>query len=349
MFDDTPDLPDLPDPLILAYAPPGPLPGGGRDRRIRRALWGIAPLAVTPDAWPAGARRRLVRAATVSSALGIAWMGTPVGGHLPVPTAHGPMRHHVEHADDADDAVEAPPSSPVAFERAGGSPPAPEGGVRAAGRETGAAPDPAGRVAERAAAPAADRDAWRDNVIATHEDVEIVQPSPHVAMVGFHEGAGHTLDVVPGARPHRDLGSRPVESPSRRDDLRSMVLPERGRGTGAATAIDIAMPVGRQVFAPVTGTVTAVSPYTLYGKYADTIIVIQPDDAPDVQLKVLHVTGPQVAIGDHVEAGRTPLADSATAFPFESQIDRFVEPFAGRALPHVHMELMRAAEAPPTP
>lgn len=341
------EIPDLPAPFVLSYAPPGPLPGGGRDRRVRRALWGIAPLAVAPDAWPAGARRQLVRAATVSSALGIAWMGTPTGGQLPVPTAHGPIREHVEGVESADDdTVQAPPSSPVAFERSGGSPTAPAGDVRPAGRGDGAAPaaDPGTRTAERAAAPAADPDAWRSNVIATHDDVEIVQPSPHVAMVGFHEGAGHTLDVVPAARPHRDLGSRPVDSAPRRDDLRSMVLPERGRGTGPSTAIDIAMPVGRQVFAPVTGTVTAVNPYTLYGKYADTIIVIQPDAAPDVELKILHVTGPQVAIGDHVDAGRTLLADSATAFPFESQIDRFVEPFAGKALPHVHMELMRAAD-----
>lgn len=337
-----PDLPDRPDPFVLSFAPPGPLPGGGRDRRIRRALWGIAPLAVAPDALPPGARRRLVRAATVSSALGIAWMGTPVGGQLPAPTAHGPVREQVE---DADAPVDAPPTSPVAFERGGGAPTTPDEGVAPAARGDGtaAAPDPDAQVAERAAAPAADPDAWRTNVIATHEDVDIVQPSPHVALVGFHEGAGHTLDVVPGARPHRDLGVRPVDSPDRRDDLRSMVLPTRDRGTGSATAIDIAMPVGRKVFAPITGTVTAVNPYTLYGKFSDTIIVIEPDDAPGVELKILHVTGPQVAIGDHVEAGRTLLADSPTAFPFSSQIDRFVEPLVGKALPHVHMELMRSS------
>ncbi len=321
-----PDLPDDLPEFVLSYAPPAPPRGGGRpDRRLGRPTWGIGAIATDPNAWIGRTpRARLVRAATLTSVMGVAWAGPQV--------VSSPPPSPDEVAATIDEAVtEDLDSTPVAFQRGnegGGSE-----GVRAAGTGTEAAPQPASASGEQG-------DAWRSNVIARWGDVEIVQPSPHVKMVGFHEGGSRADDVRPAARPHRDLGKEPVEADRRKDDLPSMILPGRGRGTGAATAIDIAMPEDRKVHAPITGKVTAVNGYALYGSHADTIITIQPDGHPEVMMEILHVTDPTIEVGDRVVAGKTVIAESANLLPFSSQIDRFAK-LGGAAMPHVHVEMQR--------
>lgn len=312
---------DVPEDLVLSYAPPAPLPGGGRERRGRRALWGIAPIAADPSVWKEGpGRRRLVRAATVTGVMSLAWASTTTLGDAPRPIGpgEGPAAAAVaaDHAaplefdfvryvrgDDSDQASGTPVATPVAARP----------------------PDPG---------------AWRGTVMASFEDVDLMLPSPHVDMVGFHEAASATAhELELGARPDVDLGVQEVSFEDVDDDLETMVLPARGRATGSATAVDVAMPAGREVVSPISGTVESVEPYLLYGRHPDTRIVITPDGRPDLKLVVLHVTGHEVAVGDRVTAGKTVLAASATPFPFESQIDRFVEDNIGRATPHVHLEV----------
>jgi biotin carboxyl carrier protein len=112
------------------------------------------------------------------------------------------------------------------------------------------------------------------------------------------------------------------------------VLASRHRAGAATSAVDISMVHGEEVVSPVTGTVTAVSPYSLYGRTPDVIIEIVPEDRPDQVVRAMHVEGVDVAVGDRVEAGETTLAASARQLPFASQIDRF----AGRH-PHLHLEV----------
>lgn len=314
------DLPDDVPEFVLSYAPPAPPRGGGRSsRRLGRPAWGIGAIATDPDTWTGGTpRRRLVRAATLTSVMGVAWAGPQVVSSPP------PAPDEV--AASIDDAMAGDlQTSPVAFQRGtegGGS----DQGVQAARTDgTSTAPAP---------------DAWQDNVIATYEDVEIHQLSPEVRMVGFHEGGSQADDITPGATPDRDLGEQVVESADRDDPLPSMILPGRGRGTGSATAIDVAMLDGEKVHAPISGTVTAANEYVLYGEHPDTIITIEPDGHPGVMLEILHVEGAQVEVGDRVVAGRTVIADSPNLLPFPSQIDRFVTE-DGKALPHVHLEMQR--------
>lgn len=328
--------PALPD-VVLSYAPPAPMPGGGRSGRRRRGpAWGIAPIATDPDAWAAGRpRRRLVRAATLTSVMGVAWAGASAP---PVPAPAPDQLAATLDAVTAEDHREFLQASPVRVEGGGGAGPGTTHVHAARTGTTDAAPPPAAGDAPQRGPRAGD--AWRRNVIATHGDIEIVQPSPHVRLVAFHEGGTRADDVRPGATPDRDLGERPVTSARRDDPLTTMILPTRGRGTGSATAIDVAMPEGRKVFAPITGTVTAANQYSLYGQHPDTIITIQPDGAPDVEMEILHVVDPQVEVGDRVEAGRTVLAASPNLLPFPSQIDRFVAG-EGPALPHVHLEMQR--------
>lgn len=321
--------------LVLSLAQPDPSTGGGSSpRRARRALWGVAPLAMSPDLWPEGSKRRhLVRAATLTSVMGLAWASTTTGLVAPtarsketadgevavagedVPLAMNFVRY-LSGTDDEHDAIEAVTE----------------------GRETvevAAAP-----AAADPPAPAPDPEAWRSHVLAEHDGIAIHQPAADVPLVGFHEAAAvGAAAVEPIAEPDEQHGRAPVPHGGEDDDLDTLVLPTRDRASAPSTAIDVAVPAGEVVHAPITGTVTAVDPYLLYGQHPDTRIVIQPEGRPDVELVVLHVTGHDVAVGDRVEAGVTPIAASSTPFPFESQIDRFTEAEIGRATPHVHLEL----------
>jgi hypothetical protein len=74
------------------------------------------------------------------------------------------------------------------------------------------------------------------------------------------------------------------------------------------TALDCGAKPGTPVLSPVTGTVMRIRPYLLYHKYPDIEIQIKPDDWNDVDVFVLHVTGPVVAEGARVVAGVTQIA-----------------------------------------
>lgn len=189
---------------------------------------------------------------------------------------------------------------------------------------------------------APDPEAWRTNAIARHDTVTFVQPSPMTVLVGFHEAA------MPGAKPltaaanlDEAHGRHAVPASDRDDPLATAVLPTRARTTDAASAMDIVIPVGQSVYSPVSGTVTEADPYMLYGTHPDHRLVIVPDERPDLRVVILHVTGVRVKPGDKLTAGKSKLADSATPFPFESQIDRFARPLMKQAAPtpHMHVEL----------
>lgn len=114
----------------------------------------------------------------------------------------------------------------------------------------------------------------------------------------------------------------------------SEFLPSRSRGTHRAGAVDITMPPGDTVYAPVSGTVVETKRYALYGKYTDERLRIVPDDDPRMLTTVLHVQNLRVRPGDRIVAGETVIADSVRKFPFWSQIDGW----SGRPWGHVHIE-----------
>ncbi len=162
-----------------------------------------------PDAWGDGMRRRrLVRAATLTGVMGVAWAGSTTVPAV-APTSPTELGAVIDQAVDEDHPVLD--SSPVRYEHGADGGGADElHAARAGSAEI--APQPG---ASRRRAPAEDPDAWRTNVIATHGDVEIVQPSPEVRMVGFHEGGSLADDVRPAATPDRDLGEQPVPAERR--------------------------------------------------------------------------------------------------------------------------------------
>jgi hypothetical protein len=80
-----------------------------------------------------------------------------------------------------------------------------------------------------------------------------------------------------------------------------------GDGTAATGAALVGAAPGSPVNAPVSGTVTAVKHYSLYGKYDDVQIDIRPEEMSGITVSMLFVDEPVVSIGEVVTAGKTML------------------------------------------
>ena len=162
--------------------------------------------------------------------------------------------------------------------------------------------------------------AWTPFAIAGGT-VTLRHPSSRVERVGFHQ-SNHD-----GAREQTPL-------PTAADPI---TLESRDRDTIARGAADVVADPDVEIRAPVTGRVKRAGGYTLYCDHRDEFAVIEPDERPGWEVKVLHVTGLRVRAGDHVIAGETVLAARPTRLPFESQVDEVTAP---PPWPHVHIEVV---------
>jgi murein DD-endopeptidase MepM/ murein hydrolase activator NlpD len=155
-------------------------------------------------------------------------------------------------------------------------------------------------------------------------DLLLLHPSDQVEVVAFHE-ANHD-----GAQQMEILAT--AASP--------ITLDSRGRDTGSRSAADIVAAPGVAIRSPVTGTVLRAGTYILYCEHQDGFAVIEPDDHPGWEVKVLHIDGVQIEAGERVEAGSTVLASGPTPLPFQSQVD---DETARPSWPHVHIEVVDTA------
>ena len=157
---------------------------------------------------------------------------------------------------------------------------------------------------------------------ATVGGVTLLHPSRRVERVGFHQ-SGHD-----GAQALEALATA----------VNPVVLEDRQRDTTPTGAADVVVDPAFEIRAPVTGTVIRGGSYVLYCEHSDHYVVIEPDDHPGWEVKVLHIADLFVGRGERVVAGETVLAPGPTQLPFESQVDelRTVDP----AWPHVHIEVV---------
>lgn len=151
--------------------------------------------------------------------------------------------------------------------------------------------------------------------------VTMRHPSARVELVGLHQSNND------GAREQTAL---PTAADPR-------TLESRERDTIAHGASDVVSDPNVEIRAPVTGRVKRGGTYTLYCKYKDEFAVIEPDERPGWEVKILHITGLRVRVGDRVVAGETVLADRPTQLPFASQVDEITAP---PPWPHVHIEVV---------
>lgn len=155
-------------------------------------------------------------------------------------------------------------------------------------------------------------------VFATVGGLEMHALSDAVQINGFHQASS------PGSRAMTPVGAD------------NTVLPSRGRGSPATSAVDIVLVKGEHVVSPVTGTVVGNDVYQLYGRTNDRRLTIRSSDHPHLEIVILHVAGVTVDAGDEVVGGETVIADSARKLPFSSQVDAETAP---NAWPHVHLEV----------
>lgn len=157
--------------------------------------------------------------------------------------------------------------------------------------------------------------------LTTVAGLTIMAPSAVIERAGFHQSSH------PGALPMTAVDPAPV---------RIVTMASRNRGTHRRGAIDIATGPGAEIVSPVAGTVARAGSYTLYCRYRDGYVVINPDGRPDLEVKILHVQEVAVRPGQRVAVGQR-IAATSTGFPFRSQIDALTaEPSWG----HVHIEVV---------
>ncbi len=164
-------------------------------------------------------------------------------------------------------------------------------------------------------------DTINGEALATVAGLTILAPSAVIERAGFHQSTHPGALAMASAQPSA---------------VRLTTMGSRGRGTATTGAVDIVSEPGTSITAPISGTVARAGNYTLYCRYRDGFVVINPDGRPDLEVKLLHIQQVAVRAGDRVEAGDV-IASHATAFPFRSQIDDLT---AEPSWPHVHIEVV---------
>lgn len=152
--------------------------------------------------------------------------------------------------------------------------------------------------------------------------VTLTYPSRRVERIAFHQ-ANH--DGAQQQTP-AETNSPPI------------ILASRERETAPNTAADVVVDPNSEIRSPVTGRVKRAGTYVLYCKYSDDYVVVEPDEHPGWEVKILHIDGVRVTAGTRVTAGQTVLAPRATPLPLKSQVDELatVQP----VWPHVHIEVI---------
>jgi murein DD-endopeptidase MepM/ murein hydrolase activator NlpD len=206
-----------------------------------------------------------------------------------------------------------------------------------------AAPD---RAADDVSDSAEDHDASErpaTAVFATAGRLPLHLPAEQVVLVGFHEASSRESQAfTPVGRLLDHQNTTKFDAPPDvAEGPEYVILSSRGRAFPATSAIDVLLGIDEPVHSPVTGTVTDVREYHLYGKHLDERIEIQPADAPDHRVVMIHLDGVGLEVGDEVVAAETVVAAGARLFTFGSHIDRYTEP---DRFPHVHYEIKRATE-----
>lgn len=162
-------------------------------------------------------------------------------------------------------------------------------------------------------------------------------PANKLVAVGFHQASNRkAVRFIPGMTCHKiDKASKTKALLKKYKSLKLFQQPLRGRGDSNFTAADCAVPPKTVVFAPVSGVVTNVRHYKLYGYIDDLRLEIKPDGWPHLRVVMIHITGVKVKAGQRVVGGVTPVA-IVRHLPIGSTINRFV-PVS--PVDHVHIQV----------
>ncbi|MEX1047682.1 MAG: hypothetical protein WD050_09840 [Actinomycetota bacterium] len=167
-------------------------------------------------------------------------------------------------------------------------------------------------------------------------------PVQHPEVVGYHQAYYPDAQVQhPIGHLVRNQNTYMFEAPPDTIGPPYRILPSRGRGTPATSAVDIVVKRLADVTSPVTGRVVRAKHYRLYGAYRDWRIEIAPEGHADLRVVMIHLTNVRVRRGDQVSATLTVIGQ-ARKLPFRSQVDDF-----GGGDPHVHIEVKKLPQKKP--
>ena len=175
------------------------------------------------------------------------------------------------------------------------------------------------------------------------DGLRLALPHPRPLAIWFHE-ADHAeaLAFTPVGTVIANDNAAAFTAPADVEGPEYRILTSLGRARPATSAVDIVVPLGDQVAAPVTGTVSGVTEYPLTRGVADWRIEITPEARPDLTVVLVHLLRPAVKVGDSVTAGQTPLA-VARLLPFGSPIDGILD----AKQPHTHIEVKPSVASQP--
>ena len=102
------------------------------------------------------------------------------------------------------------------------------------------------------------------------------------------------------------------------------------------TSVLVGAAAGSPVYAPISGTVTAVKDYMLFGEYPDVQVDIHPEKTSGTTVTMLFINDPVVSIGDIVTAGKTQLG---VVRECPEQLGRKLATYTHDSGSHVYMQI----------
>ena len=146
-------------------------------------------------------------------------------------------------------------------------------------------------------------------VLASVSNLRIQLPvaAEAVTAIGFHGAGGDAIALQPVGRQANEgvlarLWRRIAGSP------RTGPLWYRLDGSSDTEVLNVGAVPGTDVYAPVTGTVVAISDYVIDGKAYGARIDLRPSDAPSVTVSLTHLRAdPSLAVGSPLSAATSKL------------------------------------------
>jgi murein DD-endopeptidase MepM/ murein hydrolase activator NlpD len=184
----------------------------------------------------------------------------------------------------------------------------------------------------------------RPQIVATHESLRIQLPinQARVTAIGYHASGAPALALEPiGSQANAGLFGRIVQRLVGDDGSGISYYLLEG-GTGPRTGgLDVGAPVGTDVYAPVDGSVIALSDRVVNGKPYGKVIEIQPSDNPGVVVALSNLAmDPALTVGRTLVAARTKIGRVIDLSTVEhAALARYTQD-KGQ---HVHVELHAAA------
>ena len=181
-------------------------------------------------------------------------------------------------------------------------------------------------------------------VVSRYGDLRIQLPiaQSHVTAIGYHAAGDSVLPLEPLGRQGNEgvlarLGHRIFGG-----GHGAFVYYQLGGGEGSSTGeLDVGAAPGTQVYAPVDGTVVAISDFVLDGRPYGSRVDVQPSSAPSLVLSLTHVRPDSaLTVGSAVSAAQTRIGTVVDVSGAQRQALRRYTQDAGN---HVALSLHPAA------